>query len=53
MPPPLPLQAVSEATDPSGLSVKDVPPTATTFCEVEGQITPAPLSPVDEKKTTP
>lgn len=53
MPPPLPLQAVSEDTVPSGLSVKDVPPMATTFDEVEGQITPDPLSPVAEKKMTP
>jgi hypothetical protein len=30
-----------------------VPPTLTTFDELEGQMTPEPLSPLDAKKTIP
>ena len=52
MPPPLPLQAVSEVTVlPTMFSV--VPPTATTFGELEGQMTPDPLSPLEAKKVIP
>jgi hypothetical protein len=52
-PPPLPLHAVSEVTAPLESRLRVVPPTPTTFGELEGHITPAPLSPLDAKKTMP
>jgi len=51
-PPPLPLQPVSEI-DRSVFRFRVVPPTAMTLGDAKGQITPAPLSPEDEKKLTP
>lgn len=53
MPPPLPLHAVSEATEPLPVKVRVVPPTPTTFAETAGHDTPAPLSPEDAKKVAP
>jgi hypothetical protein len=38
---------------PFELRSRVVPPTPTTFGELEGYITPAPLSPEDAKKVTP
>ena len=53
-PHPLLLQAVSEMTAPVvEFMLRVVPPTLTTFDELEGQMTPEPLSPLDAKKTIP
>ena len=53
-PPPLPFQAFSERTAPVvEFKFRVVPPTLTTFDELEGQMTPEPLSPLDAKKTIP
>src|SRR5271166_3892566 len=65
-PPPLPIQPISSATAPARLSVKLVPPTATTYGEVDwnsackgpSELCPVspgvePASPVDTKTLTP
>ena len=53
MPPPLPDQLVSEITLPLPSKLSVVPPTAITFAEVDGQMAPAPESPLDAKKAAP
>jgi len=52
-PPPLSLQAVSLSGAVDVATLRVVPPTLTTFGDTEGQMVPAPLSPLDAKKTIP